>query len=393
MQGGNLLAFDASGNLVVGGSSGPPTLPPAKPIRLLRPPAIHPRNAFQRKHRTKRRICSEFPRAGWKHGRNPASERHQADAYAMAWSRTAASCWRPHRIPGCSTVARRCVQRSGSAADRFRRVPRRIRSLAAGRCPQLGCVTDSVTLAPIGPAAPGQLLSLFGAGLGPQTGYRVRRRPDFPARVAGQRSGDVRRPAGAAAVRLVGQINVQVPFEVAQSASTVMTVSIGPDSVTRMFAVARSNPSVFLDKWSAPAAACDRIGGFAFVAVALNSDGSRNSCTNPAKPSTSVTIFLNGVAAKLGSSFAATGSITGPNPDPFGSQVDVREARCRGAAGPLFPAPGMIAGISQLSVQLPEISYPGLWVVSLEVAIDGILAFPCRCCPTARYTRRRWRFG
>jgi hypothetical protein len=89
-----------------------------------------------------------------------------------------------------------------------------------------------------------------------------------------------------------------------------------------------------------------------------------------------VTIFLNGVAAKLGSSFAATGSITGPNPDFFGSQVDVRGGTLSLAAGPLFPAPGMIAGISQLSVQLPEISYPGLWAVSLEVAIDGILAFP-----------------
>ena len=129
---------------------------------------------------------------------------------------------------------------------------------------------------------------------------------------------------------------------------------------------------------SAPAAACDRgyIGDWVFAAVALNSDGSRNSCTNPAGPSTSVTIFLNGVAAKLGSSFKGTGSITGPNPDPFSSQVDVRSDLVSLAAGPLFPAPGMIAGISQLSVQLPEISYPGLWVVSLEVAIDGILAFP-----------------
>ena len=56
--------------------------------------------------------------------------------------------------------------------------------------------------------------------------------------------------------------------------------------------------------------------------------------------------------------------------------MDVRSDLVSLAAGPLFPAPGMIAGISQLSVQLPEISYPGLWAVSLEVAIDGILAFP-----------------
>jgi hypothetical protein len=89
-----------------------------------------------------------------------------------------------------------------------------------------------------------------------------------------------------------------------------------------------------------------------------------------------VTIFLNGVAAKLGSPFKGTGSITGPNPDFFGSQVDVRRDLVSLAAGPLFPAPGMIAGISQLSVQLPEIGEPGLQLVSLGVAIDGIRAFP-----------------
>jgi hypothetical protein len=36
----------------------------------------------------------------------------------------------------------------------------------------------------------------------------------------------------------------------------------------------------------------------------------------------------------------------------------------------------MIAGISQLSVQLPGIGAPGLRGVSLGVAIDGIRAFP-----------------
>jgi uncharacterized protein (TIGR03437 family) len=240
--------------------------------------------------------------------------------------------------------------------------------------PQLGCVTDAVTAAPIGPAAPGQLLSLFGAGLGPQTG------------ISGFAAGQTSLPTSLANVQVTfdglpapllyvssGQINVQVPFEVAQNASTVMTVSIGPDSVTRMFAVASSNPSVFLDM-SVSVAGCDLsyVGDVVFAAVALNSDGSRNSCANPAKPSTSVTIFLNGVAAKLG----GTGSITGPNPDPFSSQVDVRSDMVSLAAGPLFPAPGMIAGISQLSVQLPAISVPGLRAVSLGVAIDGIRAFP-----------------
>jgi uncharacterized protein (TIGR03437 family) len=380
MQGGNLLALDAGGNPVVGGSSGPLytpfgiTYPPPPPTGNTPVQCLPNRTTVQSVA-----YVQSFRAQDGSTAATQLLSATEANAYAMAVEPDG------RILLGGRTELPDVPLSSGvvfSEAVTQRTVPGAFLaafdlSQPAGG-PQLGCVTDAVTAAPIGPAAPGQLLSLFGAGLGPRTG------------ISGFAAGQTSLPTSLANVQVTfdglpapllyvssGQINVQVPFEVAQNASTVMTVSIGPDSVTRMFAVASSNPSVFLDM-SVSVAGCDLsyVGDVVFAAVALNSDGSRNSCANPARASTSVTIFLNGVAAKLGSSFKGTGSITGPNPDPFSSQVDVRSDLVSLAAGPLFPAPGMIAGVSQLSVQLPAISVPGLRAVSLGVAIDGIRAFP-----------------
>ncbi len=384
MQGGNLLALDAGGNLVAGGSFIPVTGPPYSPSGTTYPPPPPTGNTPAQCLPNRTTVQSVAYVQGFRaqDGSTAATQllsATEAYAYAMAVEPDGRILLGGRTelpdvplSPGVvfsGAVTQRTVFGAFLAAFDL--------SQPAGG-PQLGCVTDAVTLAPIGPAAPGQLLSLFGTGLGPQTG------------ISGFAAGQTSLPTSLANVQVTfdglpapllyvssGQINVQVPFEVAQKASTVMTVSIGSDSLTRMFVVARSNPSVFLDM-SVSVAGCDPsyTGSVVFAAVALNSDGSRNSCANPAKPGTSVTIFLNGVAARMGSSFAATGSITGPKSDPFGSQVDVRSDLVSLAAGPLFPASGMIAGISQLSVQLPEISEPGLQAVSLGVAIDGIRTFP-----------------
>jgi uncharacterized protein (TIGR03437 family) len=232
---------------------------------------------------------------------------------------------------------------------------------------QLGCVTDSATFWQVGPVAPGQLLSLFGNGLGPLTG------------VSGIAPGQTTAPTSLANVQITfdgvaapllyvssSQINVQVPFAVTQKASTVMTVSIRSDAAsayapvaTRMFAVTPSSPSLFLDLSVMPIN-CSAVpdGGFVFLAVALNSDGSRNGCGNPAKPGSTVIVFVNGV------------------PPPLSSQVEVRAGALSLAAGPLVPAPGAIAGVYQLPIQLPETMASGLQGVMLDVEITGIPAGP-----------------
>jgi len=262
--------------------------------------------------------------------------------------------------------------------------------------PQLSCVTDAATLALVGPVAPGQLVTLFGYELGPKTG------------IAGSASGQTLFPTSLGNVQVTfdgvpapllyvssSQINAQVPFEVQQplevAPQTVMTVSIAPDSAsaysvaaTRTFAVAQSSPSLFVDT-GVPPPNCVPVAfsGFASL-VALNSDGSLNGCGNPAKPGSTITVFLNGVAAEPNGFFPVTGSITGSNAGPIGSQVDVRGGSAlvpNGdvaslAAGPLFTVPGSIAGVDQFAIQLPGIAASGLQAISLAVAINGIPAAP-----------------
>ena len=243
----------------------------------------------------------------------------------------------------------------------------------------LGCIVDSATLFPVGPVAPGQLITLFGYQIGPQAGAS-----GFSAAQASLPTslGNVQVTFDGTPAPLLyvssDQVNVQVPFTVAQQNSTVMAIHIGSTILTtRMLAVTSSNPSIFLDTSVSPANCDSRLANsVAFAAVALNSDGSLNSCTNPAKVESTVTVFLNGVAAMLGGAFPASGSITGPNPNPFGSQVDVRGGVLSLAAGPLYPASGSIAGVDQLAIQLPAISGSGLQEVNLELAIDGLLVAP-----------------
>ena len=258
--------------------------------------------------------------------------------------------------------------------------------------PQLSCVTDAATFELIGTVAPGQLVSLFGNGLGPQTGLAGAASSQglFPTSLANvQVTFD-----GVAAPLLYvssGQINLQVPFEVAPNASTVMTVLIAPDSstayataATRLFPVAQSLPALFLDMTASPAA-CDPALANAdeFPVVALNQDGSRNACANPAKPGSTVTVFLNGLGAALSGSFPATGSLTPPSAGPLSIPVEVTGAilslstpAVPLSAGPLYPVPGWIAGVAEFAIQLPATVPSGVQEAFLAITVNGIPASP-----------------
>ncbi len=159
-----------------------------------------------------------------------------------------------------------------------------------GGGPQIGCILDAADGAHVGPVAPGQLLSIFGIGLGPAQGVAASAKP--ASSLAGV---TVTFDGGPAEPLYVSgsQINVAVPFAVTQNEtpSTLMRVSVnGAVSETRLLPITPTNPGLFADT-SAYAK------GFAqnFAAFALNSDGTRNSPQNPAKAASSISLFLNGV--------------------------------------------------------------------------------------------------
>src|SRR5262249_52471731 len=154
----------------------------------------------------------------------------------------------------------------------------------------LTCVTDNANLSILGPVAPGQLITIYGNGIGPADP------------VSGVTPGATTVPTAAGGVTVTfdgrpapilyassTQINVQAPFEIEQNPYTtaekiVMQVSWnGSVLATQAFAVTPRNPGLFVGSIVASLVCGDtRTANYIVIAVALNQDGSVNTCENPA---------------------------------------------------------------------------------------------------------------
>ena len=155
--------------------------------------------------------------------------------------------------------------------------------------PQVACMLDGADLAPAGPAAPSQILSVFGSGLGPAKGVSASN--DTTTSLAGVdiSIGDV--PAPLLYVSS-NQINFAVPSAPnSQFARMTLTVN-GASGPGRRIPLTLANPSLFIN----PAQSFPSAGFPLFVAWALNADGSVNTSDNPAQPGSVVSVFVNGLS-------------------------------------------------------------------------------------------------
>jgi uncharacterized protein (TIGR03437 family) len=145
------------------------------------------------------------------------------------------------------------------------------------------------------------------------------------------------------------QINVQVPYEIAGQNSVEMEVvnsTVGLMEREKI-AVLPRQPSVFLAQdtmlSAVPGFYCgDGVSGNAH-ALALNADGTLNTCTNGARPGSEVTIFLNG----LGQTQPAqkTGAI---NPAP---PVKLTPSVTGSGVLSTTTSPGSISGVVQVQLR------------------------------------------
>ena len=124
-----------------------------------------------------------------------------------------------------------------------------------------------------GPIAPGEIISIFGAGLGPETPTRgvvdpeTGRLPTALESVSVLLDGE---PSPLLYVRET-QINAQVPYEIAGRSSVQLAVSYGSiDSPRATLAVSPARPALFLIPGSRSA-------------IVLNEDGRLNSASQPAR--------------------------------------------------------------------------------------------------------------
>ena len=172
---------------------------------------------------------------------------------------------------------------------------------AAG--PQVACVLDAANFSRAGVVAPSQLLTLIGTGLGPATGMAA---TDSSTTSLG---GVTVTFDGVAAPLLYvssTQINVAAPANVLVGSRGVLSYSVmqvsmnGTAGTTRMLPLTANNPSLFADL-SGIITQCT-VGSViyfsAFQVFALNADGSVNSCSNPAKVGSTVSLFVNGMGAE-----------------------------------------------------------------------------------------------
>ena len=228
---------------------------------------------------------------------------------------------------------------------------------------RVACVTDAADIERIGAVTPGQLLSLFGHDLAADT---LIGQPSetglLPTTLGGFSAMFDGTPAALLYVS-ERQVNLQVPYEIAEARSIVLTM--GGES--RTYRVAARQPVPFLRV--APELVCNdtvpQIAGGVSYPLALNEDGSVNTCATPAEPGSLVTIFLNGVGVTAAA--LKTGAVT-----PFDGTTPLDLPVTLDPAVGLDSArllPSAVSSVWELRVRVPGTT---AGYSSVKASVDGV---------------------
>ena len=180
---------------------------------------------------------------------------------------------------------------------------------------------------PAGAVAPGEIVTLFGNGFG---SFK-------PSVNFGQSSAAVLYASNC-------QINAVVPFEAAPGVATLVTVQSGGQTLGPVkLPVVAAAPGIFAANGSGSG-----------QGTILNQDSSVNSPSNPAARGSIVSVYMTGAGAL--NPFVADGSL-GPLIPPFPAPMAVVSVTIGQVDAPVAfagQAPGLIAGVTQLNVEIPQ---------------------------------------
>jgi uncharacterized protein (TIGR03437 family) len=227
------------------------------------------------------------------------------------------------------------------------------------------CVVNAASDAG-GGVAPGEIVSVFGQGIGPTT----------PAHPLIGDDGALATALSATRVLFGGtpapllyvsaaQVNAIVPHDVAEKSTIAVEVEYsGVRSDPLTIPVAAARPGVFTTDGS----------GYGQGAI-LNEDGSLNSPANPAARGSIIALYLTGEG--LSDPSSADGTINGGAPPKPRLPVSVtfpdNPLTCGGAIGELLYAAGVpssVAGLLQIKVRVPDSAQTGS-AVPFYVQIGG----------------------
>jgi uncharacterized protein (TIGR03437 family) len=214
----------------------------------------------------------------------------------------------------------------------------RLNAATALTAPAVFAITNSAIPTAIAGMGPGELVTLYGVGLGPATGITGEPNSNgvYPTQLAGV---SVSVNGVAAPLLYVGpdQINFQMPFNGLNGGAGTVVVTTPRGSLPAL----------------RPQAASHAIGIF----VAVNEDFTANSPSNPAAAGSIVTLYLTGLGNPGG---ALDGAISPSANSAFQNLIEVVDPAVTNGApyGVLYAgtAPELINGVDQVNVQLP----PGL---------------------------------
>ena len=131
---------------------------------------------------------------------------------------------------------------------------------------------------------------------------------------------------------------------------------------------------------------CEIVSGL--QSLAINADGTQNSCTNPAASGSVVTVFLNGLGVSSPSyptGMVITSGVTinpaaSLNP-PFGSYMEELESSTTFLSTATLL--GSIDGIAQVQIKVSRTSSP---LLPNYPALSAVLNFPkCNCSPILHF--------
>jgi uncharacterized protein (TIGR03437 family) len=215
----------------------------------------------------------------------------------------------------------------------------------------LACLGNAASYA-TGLIAPGEIVTLFGSGLGPEHGVQPQAtlQSPFPTQAANVEVTFDGTPAPLLWVQ-AAQINVVAPWSLAPGTTTQVCVSInGVKTNCLSWPVVDADLAVFT------------VDGV--YAAALNQDGTINSAKNPAAPGTIVSVFATGLGPI--SPAQADGTLVGlPLPNnilPVGVEARYVTDIFLHPGSTAFevqyagPAPYLVAGVSQINFKV--VQYP-----------------------------------
>jgi uncharacterized protein (TIGR03437 family) len=216
-----------------------------------------------------------------------------------------------------------------------------------------------------GGVSPGEIVTVFGAGIGPSTLVQgVVSNGVLPSQIGGAFvafNGN-----SAPLVYLSSTVAAAiVPYEVANSSTVNIAIQYqGQDSTTLTVPVVAAAPGIFTANAE----------GFG-QAAALNQDGSLNGAANPAKQGSFVTLYLTGEGQTTPA--GVDGKVTGTTA-PFPQPVLPVTATIGGQPAVVSYAggtPTVVAGLMQVNAQIPLGIQTGA-AVPVQVTVGGIAAQP-----------------